>query len=93
MKQEGRHIDFYATQAAHRLEASRRARALTRMALRRFWSPVGAGVMPTGETEFVIRTLFAGSDGHDVARRIDRRIDRLPGLAGLGLIDQTVLAA
>jgi len=34
MKQEGRHIDFYATQAAERLESSKRAQRITRWALR-----------------------------------------------------------
>jgi hypothetical protein len=46
MRQEGRHIDFYASQAERRLSESRMARRLTRVALRRFWHPVGAGVIP-----------------------------------------------
>ena len=50
-----------------------------------FWAPVGTGVMPAGETHFLIRHLFGDDDGHTVAERIDRRIDRLPGLEGLGL--------
>jgi hypothetical protein len=87
MKQEGRHIDFYATQAAARLDASARARKLTRFALRTLWGPVGAGVMPEAETDFVIRYLFGDDEGAETARRIDRRVDRLPGLAGLGLIE------
>ncbi|MGH9295355.1 MAG: ferritin-like domain-containing protein, partial [Acidimicrobiales bacterium] len=45
MRQEGRHIDFYATQAARRLGESARARHLTRSALRRCWRPVGSGLM------------------------------------------------
>ena len=87
MKQEGRHIDFYASQAERRLAASRRAQRLTRLALRRFWRPVGSGVMPKAETSFLIDTLFAGEAGHKAAARLDRRIDRLPGLAGLHLIE------
>jgi len=46
MKQEGRHIDFYATQAKSRLADSRAAQRLTRWALRHFWAPVGSGVVP-----------------------------------------------
>jgi hypothetical protein len=46
MKQEGRHIDFYASEAARRLGGDRRARRLTRFALAHLWHPVGAGVMP-----------------------------------------------
>jgi hypothetical protein len=86
MRQEGRHIDFYASQAQTRLSASPRARRVTRFALRHFWNPVGAGVMPAIETEFLARHLFAGDEGRQMARRIDRRIDRLPGLAGLHLL-------
>lgn len=87
MRQEGRHIDFYASQAEQRLGASRRAQRMTRFALRRFWHTVGAGVMPPAETEFLARHLFAGAEGRDTVRRIDRRIDRLPGLAGLHLLE------
>lgn len=87
MRQEGRHIDFYASQAQTRLRASPRARRLTRFALRHFWKPVGAGVMPAAETEFLARHLFAGDEGRQMARRIDRRIDRLPGLTGLHLLE------
>ena len=46
-KQEGRHIDFYASEATRRLE-NRRAQRMTRWALTRFWTPVGSGVMPHG---------------------------------------------
>lgn len=93
MKQEGRHIDFYASQAGVRLSQSRRAQRLARYALRTFWTPVGAGVMPPDETAFVISHLFGDSDGRATAQRIDRRIDRFPGLAGLGLVEQVLLAA
>lgn len=85
MKQEGRHIDFYATQANDRLGRSRRARVVTRTALRRFWSPVGTGVLAPDDAAFICRHLFGGARGADVLARIDRRIDRLPGLSGLCL--------
>ena len=45
MKQEGRHIDFYATQAKSRLTESRAAQRVTRWALDHFWEPVGTGVV------------------------------------------------
>jgi hypothetical protein len=86
MKQEGRHIDFYASEAQLRLTRSRSARKLTRFALRTAWTPVGAGVMPDDEVAFLIRYLFDDPDGEQAADRLDRRIDRLPDLAGLGLI-------
>jgi hypothetical protein len=90
MRQEGRHIDFYASQAERRLAASRRARRLTRFALRRFWAPVGSGVMPAEETTHLARYLMGGEEGLAAARRIDRRVDRLPGLAGLSLLEGSI---
>jgi hypothetical protein len=87
MRQEGRHIDFYASQAARRLAGDRRAQRLTRFALRRFWRPVGANVMPDGELAFLARHLFSDAEGRASAARIDRHIDRLPGLHGLGLVE------
>ena len=86
MKQEGRHIDFYAAQASKRLGASRRARWLTRQALSRFWAPVGSDVMPDPEVHHLISYLFGGEEGAAMTARIDRRIDNLPGLSGLDLV-------
>ncbi len=93
MKQEGRHIDFYAAQAGRRLADSRAAQRLTRWALRRFWAPVGTGVVPDREVVFLRDYLFGDADGRAVADRIDRRVDRLPGLAGLGLLRGAVAPA
>jgi hypothetical protein len=95
-KQEGRHIDFYATQASRRLIVSPMARRLTRMALRHRWRPVGAGVMPAVETDYLIAHLFGGDDGASMAQRIDNRVGRLPGLDTLDLVTaarSAVLAA
>jgi hypothetical protein len=90
MKQEGRHIDYYLTRANELLGESAAAQRTTRRMLRRLWSPVGAKVMPDDDTRFLIRTLFADEEGREVAARIDRRIDRLPGLDGLGLMDRAL---
>jgi hypothetical protein len=91
MRQEGRHVAFYASQAERRLGASRAARRLTRAVLGAFWRPVGAGVIPESEVGFLARHLFGDPAGFEAARRIDRRIDRLPGLAGLGMVERAVL--
>jgi hypothetical protein len=93
MRQEGHHIDVYAGEARARLAGSARARRLTRLALRRLWSPVGAGVMPDAEVRFLVGHLFSGDDGAAIAERIDRRIDALPGLDGLALVKGAVAAA
>ncbi len=90
MRQEGRHIDFYSSRAGALLAQSARARRMTRWALEKLWTPVGASIMPQAEVRFVVSYLFGDDDGREVARRIDRRIDRLPGLAGLHLTEGAV---
>jgi len=91
MRQEGRHIAFYASEAERRLVAGgRKTQRLVRLALRRLWRPVGSGVMPRFEVAFLITELFGDDDGRDMARRIDERIDRLPGLEGLHLIEGAI---
>ena len=90
MKQEGGHIDFYASEAARRLAESPRAQRLTRFALKHLWRPVGSGVMPQEEVGFLVRYLFDGDAGSQFTSRIDRRVDRLPGQADLHLLDSAV---
>ncbi len=92
MKQEGRHIHFYATEATGRLADSPAAQRITRWALRRFWAPVGSGVVDGEEVDFLRRYLFGDDDGRTMADRIDRRVDRLPGLEGLHLLSGAVAA-
>lgn len=93
MRQEGRHIDFYRAEAQRRLAGSRAARRVTRGALRHLWRPVGSGVMPDAEVRFLSRHLFGDPAGLTVARRVDRQIDRLPGLDGLHLVERSVTGA
>jgi len=90
MKQEGRHIDFYASEASRRLTGKPRSQRFTRMALRHLWRPVGSGVMPRPEVAFLVRHLFGDDEGRSTAARIDRRIDALPGQKGLNLLGRTV---
>ena len=90
MRQEGRHIDFYAMSARCRLAESAAARRLTRAALRRYWTPVGAGVMPDAEVRFLVAHLFGDADGRAAAQRIDRLVGRLPGLDALHLAERAI---
>ncbi|MGH9209536.1 MAG: ferritin-like domain-containing protein [Acidimicrobiales bacterium] len=91
MRQEGRHIAFYAAEAERRLTSGgRRTQWLVRRALRHLWWPVGSGVMPRSEVAFLVGELFGDDEGVTMARRIDQRIDRLPGLAGLHLVEGAV---
>jgi hypothetical protein len=92
MKQEGTHIDFYTWQARRRLAADSFARRLTRRALRRWWEPVGAGVVASSETAYMARHLYGDDAGALAAERIDRRVQRLPGLDGLHLVRDAAAA-
>ena len=89
MKQEGRHIDYYLLRAQELLEP-RGAQRTTRWMLRHLWSPVGAKVMPLAETHHLIGTLFGSAEGRPMVERIDRRIDRLPGLDGMHLMSSSL---
>jgi hypothetical protein len=90
MRQEGRHIDFYSAEARKRLSSSKVARRVTRFSLKELWKPVGSGVMPPGEVRFLVSHLFGDEDGVVVARRIDRQVDRLPGLEDLHIVENAV---
>lgn len=86
-QQETRHIAFYTTQAQQRLEASGKARKFTRMALSRFWAPVGSGVMEESEVKHMMKHLFSGEDGLREIRKIDSQIAEMPGLSGLTIME------
>ena len=90
-RQEARHIAFYATEARERLAESPRAQKLVRLALRKLWAPVGSGVVPKEETAFLVQYLLGGDGGASVVRRLDQKLDRMPGLAGLRLVEQEVV--
>jgi len=90
MGQEGRHIDFYSGQARSMLRISAEARHLARGALRHAWAPVGSGVVPGAQVAFSARHLFGDADGVEMARRVDRQVDRLSGLDGLHLLERAV---
>jgi hypothetical protein len=92
MKQEGRHIDFYTWQARRRLADGAVARRATRWTLQRWWEPVGAGVVADRETAFLARHLFGDDPGRAAADRVDRRVQRLPGLDGLTLVHDAAVA-
>jgi hypothetical protein len=42
--------------------------------------------MPEAEVQFMVGHLFSGPEGEVAIDRIDRRVDRLPGLGGLSLL-------
>ena len=50
-------------------------------------------MVPDQEVDFLRTYLFGDEDGQAMAERIDRRVDRLPGLDGLRLLRGAVAAA
>jgi len=82
IKDERRHFAFYRAQARRRLARSAQARAVTRWAMEHLWAPVGTGVRPQHETDFVIAHLFGDDVGLAAARDMDSVIGELPGFAG-----------
>jgi hypothetical protein len=86
MLDESRHFFFYYRQAEIRLRRPLVAR-VTRALVDRFWAPVGAGVQPRPEAEFMGRYLFTDDDGRAAIRRVDETIRRLPGFETVQLLE------
>jgi len=82
IKQERRHFAFYRAQARLRLARSGRARRLVHWTLDNLWAPVGTGVRPQSETDFVVSHLFGDADGLVALKEMDATIAELPGLEG-----------
>jgi rubrerythrin len=86
IKDERRHYAFYSNQARRRLDGSARAQRLVRWSLGRFWQPVGSGVRPQAETDFVVLHLFGDEAGRSALRDMERELSKLPGLDGMRLL-------
>jgi hypothetical protein len=91
-KQEARHVAFYTSQARDRLAKSKRAQVIARFALKRFWAPVGSSIMDRVEVQHVMNHLMSGPEGRRAARRIDASISNLPGLEGLRIVENSLIA-
>jgi hypothetical protein len=91
-RQEARHVAFYASQARDRLAKSRKAQILARFALSKFWAPVGSSVMPDEEVFHVMSHIMGGPEGIAEVRKIDEHIARLPGMEGLTIVEDALIA-
>jgi len=89
VRDESRHFHFYFGQAQRRLAQPGAART-ARFLIERFWAPVGSGVQPAEETRFLAGYLLSGTAGRVAARKVDETIGRLPGLAGMPLLEAWV---
>lgn len=85
IKDERRHFAFYRAQAQSRLRASHQARTITRWAMEHLWAPVGTGVRPQAETDFIVDYLFGEEQDREAWQEMDRQIEEWPGLSGLHL--------
>jgi rubrerythrin len=86
IKDERRHFAFYRSQARMRLARSGAARRITRWAMEHLWAPVGTGVRPQAETDFVVSWLFGDERGARTVHDMDRIVRELPGLAGTNIV-------
>jgi rubrerythrin len=86
VKDERRHYAFYYNQARKRLADNPRAQRLVRWALGRFWAPVGTGVRPQSETDFVVMHLFGDESGRAAVSEMEGELSKLPGLGGMRLM-------
>ncbi|MCA1834134.1 MAG: ferritin-like domain-containing protein [Actinomycetota bacterium] len=86
IKDERRHYAFYYNQSRQRLDGSARGQRLVKWALTNFWTPVGSGVRPQEETDFVIGHLFGGDAGDSAVRAMENELSKLPGLGGMRIM-------
>jgi rubrerythrin len=87
IKDERRHFAFYRSQARMRLARSPTARRVTRWAMKHLWAPVGTGVRPQAETDFVVVSLFGDEEGLVVTREMDAVVAELPGFEGARVLE------
>jgi hypothetical protein len=78
-KDERRHFSFYYNKARLPLRSCN-AQRLTSFIIRHFWLPVGGGVKPDSEVDWILSFILGDPQGADIARRIDATIAQLPGL-------------
>ena len=93
IKDERRHFAFYRTQAKMRLARSKQARTITRWALEHLWAPVGTGVRPQSETDFVIHRIFGDADGLVAVKEMEYILGELPGLQGSRFLSDALRGA
>jgi hypothetical protein len=86
VRDEARHFAFYYKQAERRLARPGAAR-VARFIVDRFWAPVGSGVAPDEEMRAAALHLFADAPGRAAAASIDETIRKLPGFAGVQLVE------
>lgn len=83
VQEESIHGSFYWNVARVKLNETQFSKILAKFIIGKFWSPVGQGAKPKGETDYVMATLFPGQEGLELFdQKIGTRIERLPGFGG-----------
>jgi len=85
-RQESRHFGFYYYKAYQGLRDSRFTQRVVSALLDRFWTPVGEGVKPARDADFLLLYIFNDAEGREAIDRIDRTMARLPGLEWFNLL-------
>jgi rubrerythrin len=91
VQEESIHSSFFWNMARVKLSQAKFSRDLARFIIRRFWTPVGQGAKPEGDTNYVISTLFQGINGLEFFdRTVASRVKRLPGFNGFTALTEKV---
>lgn len=77
----------------HARSRSPTARRITRWAMEQLWAPVGTGVRPQSETDFVVTYLFSDRDGAATLGEMQDTMAELPGLGGSRFFHDAAAAA
>lgn len=90
-REESAHASFYWNIARLKLQRSKLARELARVVIRKYWTPVGEGIKPRNETDYLIATLFSGEEGISFFdKAVSLRIRQLPGLSRLQAVTERI---
>jgi hypothetical protein len=90
-KEESTHIFFYYTIAKIKLQESKFSQQLSRFLVKNFWQPVGAGIKPKKDSNYIMRELFDSVDAMDLVRtNINGSIERLPGFENFSAITERI---
>lgn len=81
-REEASHVFMYSTIARIHLEKSHFRQKLTDYIIKKFWTPVGQGSKRETDTNYVIKTLFAGEEGlKEFEKYVTNRVkEQFPGV-------------
>jgi hypothetical protein len=90
IKDERRHFAFYYNSAREWLGDNPAAERLDRLAIEHLWVPIGKGVKNQEEVDAIGLYLFDDEEGWEDLLKIDDRIGKLPGMAGVRLMTRAL---